>query len=369
MASFLNKNLLRLFNRGTFLFFFLLPLSLTAQKITSSDFHSLPQGKNHLLIDTPAFVPESNLNLFENKNVASSDATVSPSDLRLNPILPGPRYLDGSDFYGNRNNGSGLMHTIGTRPGYAFLASALLPGMGQAANRQWWKTAFFAGAEATLIGIFIHRENRGRDGERYYEKFGDEYWSVVKYAHYITNIHSDRGPGFDFEFEDLLTDYGKDIYDKYSLRYGDNIEKWPIFDTAQDWRMIDIEILRRAERKSLYANNNAFSHDLPDFGSQQYYELISKYFQFAPGWMEWDAARHGIERDNMPEEFWYHAQIGYDFNHDLGVARNMLTLLVANHFVAAFDAYFTQKIRNARVSPTASMEYGLRPSIGFKVRI
>ena len=302
------------------------------------------------------------------KTVPSSETLPSdppPTSLRLSPALPGPRHVSFSDLDSGNGRNSGFMHTLATNPGYAFLASAVVPGLGQAANRQWWKTALFVAVEATAIGVYIHRENRGRDGERYYERFGNENWSVVAYAQYlVTNHGNEHGKSF----QQLLTDQGLSQYVEGAGPFG-GIN--PAFDIDIDWALIDITQLRMAERNSFYATGFAFSHDLPDYGSQQYYELMSKYFQFGPGWKEWFASEPGrfnINTGTMPEQFWYHAQIGFDFNDDLSVARNMLTLLVTNHFIAAFDAYFTQKFRAARMQPTASMEYGLRPTIGMQLR-
>ncbi len=289
---------------------------------------------------------------------------VTPADLRLSPILPGPRYITSADL-GNSGWNSRFMHSLSTNPGFAFLASAAIPGLGQAANRQWWKTALFVAVEATAIGVYIHRENLGRDGERYYEQYGNQNWSVVQYAQYIVMYHGDEHGK---SFQQLLTDEGKSLYANGEDPFG-GIQ--PAFDVGVDWDIINIHALRQAERNSFYGTGFAFSHDLPDYGSQQYYELMSKYYQFGPGWREWNIDEPGqfsIDDAIMPEQFWYHAQVGFDFNNDLSVARNMLTLLVTNHFIAAFDAYFTQKLRAARMQPTASMEYGLRPTIGMQLR-
>ncbi|MBP3193612.1 DUF5683 domain-containing protein [Natronogracilivirga saccharolytica] len=295
--------------------------------------------------------------------------SVSRADLRPSPVLPGPRYITSDDMSHDNGWNSGFMQSISTRPGYAFLASAVLPGLGQAANRQWWKTAIFAAVEATAIGVYLHYENSGRDGERYYQDYAHDHWSVVKYAHYLTDEHGRYAADFDFEFSDLLTEHGVEKYEQYKDEFGSQPDNWPIYNIDHDWPMVDIETLRDAERKTLYENNNAFSHTLPDYGSQQYYELISKYFQYGPGWRDWDnAGPYDIDDEVMTDRFWYHAQIGYDFNTELNTARNMLKLLIANHFVAAFDAYFTQQLRRARMQPTASMEYGLRPTFGFNYR-
>ncbi|MDG5767342.1 DUF5683 domain-containing protein [Balneolales bacterium ANBcel1] len=287
----------------------------------------------------------------------AESGSLSIADLRSRPILPGPRHVSLRDSDNGWN--SGFMASISNSPGYAFLASAALPGLGQAANRQWWKTAVFVTVEATAIGLYLHRRDRGRDGERYYESYGDEHWSVVKYAQYVVENHRhEHGT----DFEDLLNEGVE--YDP-DLPWG-GIE--PAFDTDIDWAVIDREALNAAERRSLYANGRPFSHTVEPYGGQQYYELMSKYYQFGPGWRQWETGVHNIDEQRMPEDFLYHAQIGYDFNDDLNVARNMLTILLANHFIAAFDAYFTQQLRRARVQPTASMDYGVRPTIGFEYR-
>ncbi len=329
-----------------------LPATILLDEWAAPSFRSLNSAsKSYLLRDDRTKEPVSH-------------QTVTPSDLRLSPVLPGPRYITASDMNNNGWN-SGFMHTLSTNPGYAFLASAVIPGLGQAANRQWWKTALFVAVEATAIGVYIHRENRGRDGERYYEEFGNENWSVVAYAQFLVEKHGNQHGK---SFRDLLTDEGINLYRDGEDPFG-GIQ--PAFDINVDWDIININALRQAERNSFYGTGFAFSHDLPDYGSQQYYELMSKYFQFGPGWREWfhnDPGRFSIDDGIMPEQFWYHAQVGFDFNDDLSVARNMLTLLVTNHFVAAFDAYFTQKLRAARMQPTASMEYGLRPTIGMQLR-
>ncbi|MDI6402366.1 DUF5683 domain-containing protein [Balneolaceae bacterium ANBcel3] len=288
----------------------------------------------------------------------SDKPAVNVLDLRLQSPFPGPRYITQADM--EDASGSGMLNTIGSKPGYAFLASALLPGLGQAANDQWWKTALFVAAEATAIGIFIHRENRGRDGERYYEVYGNDHWSVVQYAQFIIDEHGHQhGKSF------------RDVIDEDYVNYNPG-EPYggiaPAFDINIDWKVIDLDALNEAERNSRFSNGNPFSHYVEPYGSQQYYELMSKYYQFGPGWRLWPEGNYHIEDSRMPADFLYHAQVGYDFNHDLGVARNMLMLLVTNHFVAAFDAFFTQKVRQARVQPSASMEYGLRPTVGISYR-
>ncbi|MEX0681515.1 MAG: DUF5683 domain-containing protein [Balneolales bacterium] len=334
--------------------------TLTPGRYRASVMYTMPDNisREH----TPSFSTEISASAVNNDPALAflhrqQQPVITASAMRLYDIFPGPRYVSFRDLAQN-NKPSGFMKSISNTPGYAFLASVMVPGLGQAANRQWWKTAFFVAVEATAIGVYIHRENRGRDGERQYEEYGDQFWSVVKYAQYIADYHQHE---HGYEFRDFLTNEGQQQYEENG--YLD-----PEYNTDIDWAYIDREAVRAAEQNSTHTTGNPFSHTLQDYGSQQYYELMSKYHQFAPGWKQWDNDIHDVAEKIMPDDFLYHARIGYNFNNDLSVARNMLTVLVINHFIAAFDAYFTQQLRQERLRPTASVENGMYPTFGFNYR-
>jgi len=268
--------------------------------------------------------------------------TYSPVSLSaLNPA--------GDYSYQQDGSGGGFMNTVSTKPGYAFLASAILPGLGQAANRQWWKTALFVTVEAAAIGLYIHNENRARSVERQFWRMADGNWSVVQYASWLVDFHNAQNPNNPYDPNNLLTpDY-----------QGHGIPT-PAFSNENDWRVIDIIALRQLERSTLYpSTGNPFSHDLPDYGSQQYYELISKYWQYGPGWIDWNPGVHNINLGNagMPPLWLEHARLEEIFNDKYRFAGNMLSLLLMNHFISAFDAFFTVRLRNHRMEASMSSEY------------
>ncbi|MFU8861036.1 MAG: DUF5683 domain-containing protein [Cyclonatronaceae bacterium] len=266
------------------------------------------------------------------------------SPVTLSALQPGGDY--NADF---SDDGSGFMYSVSSKPGYAFIASALLPGLGQAANRQWWKTALFVTVEAAAIGLYIHNENRARSMERSFWRLADGNWSVVQYASWLVDFHNAQNPNNPYDPNNLLTpDYR-----------GQGIPT-PSFSNADDWRVIDINALRSLERSTIYPRTgNPFSHDLPDYGSQQYYELISKYWQFGPGWVDWTPGLHDINLGNagMPPLWLEHARLEERFNDKYRFAGNMLTLLLMNHFISAFDAFFTVRLRNHRMEASMSSEY------------
>lgn len=263
---------------------------------------------------------------------------------------------------------SGLLNTLATRPGAAFLGSAIVPGLSQAAGKQYWKTAVYLVAEAATIFLHIDANRRGDRLEREYIATGNSDWSVVKYAAWIHDYYHNT-PGArpfgapDIDIRTLLTPEGLAEYNRLG-RFPD-----PQFNNDLDWRLIDINALRQLERRSLYlTSGRPFSHDLPDYGSQQYYELMSKYFQFAPGWRDFSNAQHNVNAGiaGMNPMWLNHSNIGERFNDSYRLAGNMLTLVVVNHIVSAFDAYFTVKLRNHRLQSSMVLDPG---AVHYQLRV
>ncbi len=263
---------------------------------------------------------------------------------------------------------SGFLSTLATKPGAAFLGSAIVPGLSQAAGKQYWKTAIYLVAEAASIFLHIDATQRGDRLERDYISTGNADWSVVKYAAWVHDYYHNT-PGArpfgapDIDIRTLLTPEGLAEFNRLG-RFPD-----PQFNNDQDWRLIDINALRQLERKSLYlTSGRPFSHDLPDYGSQQYYELMSKYFQFAPGWRDFTNAQHNVNAGiaGMNAMWLNHSNIGERFNDSYRLAGNMLTLVVVNHIVSAFDAYFTVKLRNHRLQSSMVLDPG---AVHYQLRV
>lgn len=263
-------------------------------------------------------------------------------------------------------SGSGFIHAIGNTPGYGFLSSLAVPGLSQAAQGQYWKTGLMIAVEAAAIYLMIESNNRGHRLESRYIATGDANWSVVQYAQWVhTYYHTvpgARSPGSpDFAIQSLLTPAGQQAAAAQGRDF-----PLPAFDTSLDWSWINLPALRQLERSALYlATGRAFSHDVPDFGSQQYYELMSKYWQFGPGWRDWGTftnndfnaqvnALNALRNSAMSPMWQDHARLEERFNDSFRMAGNMVMLLVANHVFSAFDAYFTIKLRNHRLESTMS---------------
>jgi hypothetical protein len=259
----------------------------------------------------------------------------------------------------NNSHPNPFLNTIAGAPGYGFVASLLIPGLGQAANRQYWKTGVMLIVEAAAISIFIDASNRGNRLERRYQRIGDDNWSVVKYTawvhDYYHTVPGARAPGApNIPASQLLTPEGRANINPIT-GFPD-----PVFDTSREWRWINLEQLNRLERSSRYLRTgNFFTHEVNPFGSQQYYELMSKYWQFGPGWRDWNDSIHDINTSNdFMSQLWLdHALLEVRFNDAYRLANNMVSLVVMNHILSAFDAYFTIKLRQHRLETMARADY------------
>lgn len=262
-----------------------------------------------------------------------------------------------SDFkYRPLHNGSGsLMNPITQQPGLALVSSAIIPGAGQAANGKWLRAGAYILAEAVLLTVHFNRLNDARNQERQYKQYAEENWSVVTYAQWLDNYYEQNGIA------------GNEALN----RLRNQIEGVaPAYDHDIDWDVIDIETLREVERDTPFiypdgSSSNNFSHTLPSYGSQQYFELISKYFQYGPGWRDFGTARNGDPIDNayqlswdgsdLSSGFFQGSSLAERFNDNYRIAGNMISLLVLNHIVSAFDAFLTVKIKNNRLKAETNL--------------
>lgn len=128
--------------------------------------------------------------------------------------------------------------------GLGVLLSAVLPGAGEFYGENYLKAGIFFGIEVLAWATYAYFENKGNNKEDEYIAYADKYWDVRTYARWLKN------EGF--------KDAG-----------GINPDE------------PDREILRQQIMVCERAN---FSHTMPEYGSQQYYELIGKYQNFQAGW-------------------------------------------------------------------------------------
>lgn len=242
--------------------------------------------------------------------------------------------------------------------------SAVVPGAGQVYNKQWVKAAVAVGIEAALIaGYFVYRA-QGLDEEEAYKAYAHEYWDPAQYASWLNDY-------VDF----LEQEHGASIgADPLAIPSGIDFSS-PDSWTANDQLMVRsfFDQIRGVEERIYHPETGAsFSHKLPYFAEQQYYELIGKYFQFAPGWIDYPAWRAGDEftiaidpehtgpglsKPNIQGRFLEYASDHADANTLLRRASRMSAVIVLNHLVSAIDAAITSKLHNNRLDAEVALGY------------
>ena len=167
-------------------------------------------------------------------------------------------------------------------PWKAALASYALPGSGQLLTGRSWGWGLIA-TEAVLIGSGLWARHEGRGLKREYERFADLHWDRDQYLDYL------------------------DTYESL---------------TGSPW---------------LYDH-----HTLPPAGvrDHDYYEMIGKYDQFAPGWSDWQASWdvpwRGISRSRE-----YYLNRRFEANRYLKWSLTAGGLVFLNHLAAGTEVLFS----------------------------
>lgn len=264
-------------------------------------------------------------------------------------------------------DGSGILHVARTKPGIAMLSSAILPGAGQAMNGKWGRAAVYFVTEALSVAYYFERNATAKRNEEAYERYGNQNWSVLAYAQWLVDYS--QANGLENGYEQLATQLAQ-------LNSADQNPDYS--NTTNDWRKVNLTTLRTVEVETRFVHNSPqrcatiasnicseFSHVVQDYGSQQYYELMSKYYQFSPGWQDFHNQRIAEGDAHQYQYTWDPNMITADFvegrnraeefNNNYRQAGNILKFLLVNHVVSAFDAFFTVKLKNSRIETQATM--------------
>ena len=238
--------------------------------------------------------------------------------------------------------------------GAAFGLSAVIPGLGQAYNRQWIKAITAFVLEAAVITSSTIWRNQGNDLENDYQLFAHSFWDPQKYANWLNDYSS---------FINVTVD-------PISVPAGIDFQN-PAAWSEQEWQQVFsfFDQIQAVERQMYHVETGAaFSHTLPYFSEQQYYELIGKYYQFAPGWSDYPdwinengslnqaidpsmTGTDGESKPNVSDNFFVYADDHAYANDILRRASRVSALLIVTHLVAAVDAAVSAKLYNDRITP------------------
>ncbi len=208
--------------------------------------------------------------------------------------------------------------------------SIAVPGAGEFYAESYWKSAAFFAVEVAAWAFAYAYDHKGDRQTDFFQNYANAHWSVVQYAQWTaTQVQQ---AGLDASSYHLFI---------------------PGTSGQPPWDQVNWSELNRMERDfSLTGPGSYYSHSLPTYGSQQYFELIGKYEQFSQGW---DDANLGLPADyatikaNLSARFFYYSGQRGLANTYYTRASTAVAVAIINHVLSAIDAAWTAGLYNKRV--------------------
>src|ERR1051326_544500 len=262
-------------------------------------------------------------------------------------------------------------------PWIAGALSLAVPGAGEVYTESYVKAAAFAVAEAASWIIAYSYNKKGDRQTNDYHAYADQHWSVVRYANWtlanLGRLRVESPPG---QTEQTYGDY---IYGEGNYTPGDQ----PLpEDFSPPYDDVHWAGLNSMERDVAAASLNGYTHQLPYYGQQQYYELIGKYDQFSRGWDDADISPEAPLNPHDPNEleirsnssrFYEYADMRAQSNYSYDIASTFVSVAVINHIVSALDAFWSATRFNSalhagvkmRIQPT---QFGYIPVTEARIK-
>ncbi len=217
-------------------------------------------------------------------------------------------------------------------PWLAGAMSLLVPGAGEVYAGNYLKGAIFFGIEVgTLVTAYLY-DKKGDDQTVLFESYANEHWSAVRYAEWIEQNIGNLNPNANWNTSVYTNAYDPNDPARHTPPFGG----------------INWEELHTVEREVAEGVTNGFTHTLPYYNQQQYYELIGKYVQFYAGWDDAESGTYAIGNtkpsDFHPSEesrFRIYSKMRAKANDYYDVTTTMISVAVINHVLSAIDAAWT----------------------------
>jgi hypothetical protein len=258
-------------------------------------------------------------------------------------------------------------------PWIAGLLSLAVPGSGEVYTKNYIKGAVFFAAEAVAWITVLNYDKKGDDQTQLFQNYANEHYSVVRYANWTLDNLGTLHPSP--AMPRTREEYHQAIY--ASIEPVDPENSKPPFSNV-NW-----VALNGMEQDIANGVLNGYTHSLPYYSEQQYYELIGKYDQFSRGWDDsnldpsapLDAADPSSQviKSNS-KRFYEYSRMRAQANHYYDIAGTWMAVAVANHLLSALDAYWSATRYNSslhagvrmRLEPTP---FGLVPVTEASLRL
>ena len=223
-------------------------------------------------------------------------------------------------------------------PLFAGAMSALVPGSGEFYAERYTKSAIFFAVEIAALTTYFIYNNKGNNETNDFQNYANAHWSAVRYAEWIETYGvSDYGPELKAPFD----------FTKIANHDFSQINAW---ESGEHQSVSNPTI-------------SGFSHQLPQYGVQQYYELIGKYEQFKYGWDTYPKDNMGFPESDggnynsmVPQQMLNYAAERGQANRFYYTATTALTIAVVNHVLSALDAIWSTANYNKALTAELRME-------------
>jgi hypothetical protein len=198
-----------------------------------------------------------------------------------------------------------------------FIAAGLslaVPGAGQFYTERYWEAVAFFAADVAAWVLAYHYDRKGDKQTDLFQTYADARWSAVRYAEFTEQTY-----------------------------LGTHLHAWlkPNTEGLPPWQRVDWNVLNEMERQvARTPDGQYYSHTLPPYGDQQYYELIGKYQEFYQGWDDADPAlttyvqiSHRLQ--TSPTNMIYYSGERGKANDYYRTASTWVTVAIINHVVNA----------------------------------
>lgn len=218
--------------------------------------------------------------------------------------------------------------------------SIVVPGAGEFYAESYWKAAAFLAVEVAVWSIAYSFDKRGDRQTDHYQDFANRHWSVVQYGQYA--------------YDNFLTEEQQG-----------RLANWRIPGTEgrPPWEQVNWSVLNQMEREiARTAAGQYFSHTLPLYGEQQYFELIGKYQQYYHGWSDADMGLMGYDaitaflRSNPDVQFSFYSRERGKANDYYAIASTAVTIGILNHILSAVDAAWSAGSFNKRFQARVGLQ-------------
>ncbi|HTY10721.1 MAG TPA: hypothetical protein VMF88_06580 [Bacteroidota bacterium] len=216
------------------------------------------------------------------------------------------------------------------KPILAGAMSLLVPGSGEYYSERYLKTGIFLAVEAAALTAAIYYNNRGNTATTNFQNYANQHWSAVKYAEWIN---------------------------ANGTNYEESGTTYPTIDPTAPQPTLFAEI----NAWEILPHTVGFSHELPTYNTQQYYELIGKYSQFKYGWDTYvDKSGNPLGDDGYDLSFIPQQMLTYAHNRGVAndyyyTAATATIFVVANHFISAIDGAWSASNYNKDVTSSIGM--------------